>query len=167
MNTRPTTDKVKEAVFSMIGPYMAGGTVLDLYAGTGGLAIEALSRGMDHAVLIDQDRRAIETIRENLARAGFQERAEIYRNDAQRALSAMARRGLRFDLIFLDPPYKLTNMDTLIEQMQEHQMISDAAVVVVEHDAKHTYAEHIGQLSMMRRSEYGEIAVTIYRKQVE
>lgn len=163
MNTRPTTDKVKEAIFSMIGPYFAGGWVLDLYAGTGGLAIEALSRGMDKAVLIDQDRKAVETIRENIARAGLAERAEIYRNDAGKALSVMAKRGLIFDLVFLDPPYKLTNMDLVMLELQEKQMLADGAIIVVEHDAKHTYEPRIGALVCSRRSEYGDTAVSIYR----
>jgi len=165
MNTRPTTDKVKEAIFSMIGPYFAGGMVLDLYAGTGGLAIEALSRGMDKAVLIDQDRKAVETIRDNIERAGFADRAEIYRNDAGKALSVMAKRGLVFDLVFLDPPYKLTNMDLVMFQLQEKQMLADGAIIVVEHDAKITYEPQIGDLIRSRCSEYGDTAVSIYRHQ--
>ena len=162
-NTRPTTDKVKEAIFSMIGPYFAGGTVLDLYAGTGGLAIEALSRGMDKAVLIDQNRKAVETIRDNIERAGFADLAEIYRNDAGKALSVMAKRGLRFDLVFLDPPYRMTNMDLVMLQLQERQMLTDGAIIVVEHDAKITYEPQIGALTRSRYSEYGDTAVSIYR----
>jgi len=163
MNTRPTTDKVKEAIFSIIGPYFDGGIVLDLFAGTGGLAIEALSRGMDRAILIDEDRKAIETIRDNVERVGFQSRVEIYRNDAMRALSAMARRGLRFDLVFLDPPYKMKNMDETMLMMQEAGMLNEDAIVVVEHDAKHVYDGRIGRLVNTRRAEYGNIAVSVYR----
>ena len=88
MGTRPTTDKVKEAIFSMIGPYFDGGTVLDLFAGTGGLAIEALSRGMERAVLVDMDPKSIETIRANLKATKMEGQAEVYRNDAVRALKA-------------------------------------------------------------------------------
>lgn len=165
MGTRPTTDKVKEAIFSMIGPYFEGGMALDLYAGTGGLAIEALSRGMDKAVLIDQDRKAVETIRENIERSGFTARAEVYRNDAMKALSVMAKRGLKFDLVFLDPPYRLTNMDLVMLQLQEKQLLADGAIIVVEHDAKHTYEPQIGALARSRYSEYGDTAVSIYRHQ--
>jgi len=86
MGTRPTTDKVKEAIFSMIGPYFDGGAVLDLFAGTGGLGIEALSRGMDKAVSVDLDYKSVEVVRANLKTAGLAERAEVYKNDAERAL---------------------------------------------------------------------------------
>lgn len=164
VNTRPTSDKVKEAVFSMIGPYFDGGMVLDLYAGTGGLAIEALSRGMERAVLIDQDRKAIETIRDNVKRTGFADRVEIYRNDATRALSALAKRELRFDLVLLDPPYRLTNMDELMLIMQERNLLADEPVIVVEHDVNHTYEDQVGILTCTRRTEYGDSAVSIYRR---
>lgn len=163
--TRPTTDKVKEAVFSMIGPYFDGGTVLDLYAGSGGLAIEALSRGMHRAVLIDHDRRAVDTIRDNLERTGFADRAELYRNDARRALSILAKRGLAFDLVFLDPPYRYTNMDEIMLEMEEKQLLADGARIVIEHDAKHTYEPSIGRSVCVRRAVYGEAAVSIYRVQ--
>lgn len=164
MKTRPTTDKVKEAIFSMIGPYFTGGKVLDLYAGTGGLGIEALSRGMDSAVFIDRDPKAVSTIRGNVKHAGMTEHAEIYRNDAVRALAALAKRGLQFDLVFLDPPYKLTNMDEIILMMEEQQLLQTSAIIVIEHDADYTYDSEIGTFHCTRRAEYGEIAVSVYRR---
>ncbi len=101
--TRPTTDKVKEALFSMIGPYFEGGTALDLFAGSGGLGIEALSRGMDKAVFVDLEPKSIEVIRMNLTATKLENQAAIYRNDAGRALKALAKRSTTFDLVFLDP----------------------------------------------------------------
>lgn len=164
MRTRPTTDKVKEAIFSMIGPYFTGGKVLDLFAGTGGLAIEALSRGMDRAVLIDREPKAVETIRSNVQQAGMSEQVEIYRNDATRALAVMAKRGLKFDLVFLDPPYKLKNMDEIILTMEDQQLLEESAVVIIEHDADCTYDTEIGTFHCTRRAEYGEVAVSVYRR---
>ncbi|SDD96030.1 16S rRNA (guanine(966)-N(2))-methyltransferase RsmD [Paenibacillus sp. UNCCL117] len=162
MGTRPTTDKVKEAVFSMIGPYFDGGAVLDLFAGTGGLSIEALSRGMELAVLTDMDKKAIDTIRLNLQATGFTDRAEVYRNDAQRALKALAKREMKFDLVFLDPPYKLKVIGPLLEEL-EGGMLADGARVVVEHDADDRYEEPVGLLEPVRRSEYGATAITVFR----
>lgn len=98
--TRPTTDKVKEALFSMIGPYFEGGTALDLYAGTGGLGIEALSRGMEAAVFVDMEQKALDTVRANLKAAKVESQAEVYRNDAGRALAALEKRGERLILFF-------------------------------------------------------------------
>lgn len=160
--TRPTTDKVKEAIFSMIGPYFDGGTVLDLFAGTGGLGIEALSRGMEQAVFVDADRRAIETIRQNVRAARMEQRAEIYRNDALQALRALGKRSRHFDLIFLDPPYRMKNVPELLQCMEEHGIARSAATVVVEHDSSLAYPERIGSFVLRKQAKYGETAVSIY-----
>lgn len=163
MNTRPTTDKVKEAIFSMIGPYFDGGWALDLFAGTGGLGIEALSRGMEKAVFVDMDRSSISVIRANVTTAGMAARSEIYTNDAGRAVKALEKRGLRFSAVFLDPPYRLTHMDELILDMDDRGLLDDGAVIVVEHDSAHSYPDFIGRWEQWKRSVYGETAVTLYR----
>lgn len=163
MNTRPTTDKVKEAIFSMIGPYFDGGQVLDLFAGTGGLSIEALSRGMERAVLTDIEKKSIDTIKHNLEVTGLSEQAEIYRNDAVRALKVLKKRGSRFDLVFLDPPYRLKVIRELVEQLDQNDMLNPNAIIVMEHDAGDTYSDPIGRLAWVRRAEYGDTAVTIYK----
>lgn len=162
MGTRPTTDKVKEAIFSMIGPYFDGGAALDLFAGTGGLGIEALSRGMERAVFIDMEPRSIEVVRENLKACGLSERAEVYRNEAGRALKALAKREARFDLVFLDPPYKLKTADKLMEDMHQLGLLERRAVVLVEHGSEHRYPEAFGPFRCRRLAEYGETAVAIY-----
>ncbi|PYI54243.1 16S rRNA (guanine(966)-N(2))-methyltransferase RsmD [Paenibacillus flagellatus] len=163
MGTRPTTDKVKEAIFSMIGPYFDGGTVLDLFAGTGGLGIEALSRGMDRAVFVDADKKSVEVVTANLEATRLSDKAEVYRNDAYRALKALSKRNVRFDLVFLDPPYKMTAIEELIGSMRELDLLAPAAVIVVEHDAANRFAEQIGDATRTRLVEYGETAVSVYR----
>jgi 16S rRNA (guanine966-N2)-methyltransferase len=161
--TRPTTDKVKEAIFSMIGPYFDGGLGLDLFAGTGGLGIEALSRGIDRVIFIDMEKTSIQVVEENLSALGFKEQAEVYRNEAQRALKVLAKRGLKFDLIFLDPPYRMKNADEILLQMQQMEMLQDQAVVLVEHESGYAYVDEIGHFQVRKRSIYGETAITIYR----
>jgi pantetheine-phosphate adenylyltransferase/16S rRNA (guanine(966)-N(2))-methyltransferase RsmD len=104
---RPTSDRVRESVFNALGQFFDGGDVLDLYAGTGALGIEALSRGYERAVFVERDRWALATIRENLLRAGFVERSEIIRDDVGRALDRMLTGGRLFSLIFADPPYRI------------------------------------------------------------
>src|SRR5690606_17308184 len=89
--TRPTTDKVKESIFNMIGPFFDGGTAVDLFAGSGGLGIEALSRGIEHAVFTDKDKKAIDTIQANLQKTKMEDQAQVYRADAERALKAMKK----------------------------------------------------------------------------
>ncbi|MHA6484446.1 16S rRNA (guanine(966)-N(2))-methyltransferase RsmD [Paenibacillus sp. strain BS8-2] len=161
-HTRPTTDKVKEAIFSMIGPYFDGGAALDLFAGTGGLGIEAWSRGMERVIFVDREKLSIDIIRLNIAAAGAEQASEIYRNDAERALKALAKRGLQFDLVFLDPPYKMTTMDTVMEELANKGMLSEDATIVVEHDAEVSYPEEMTSFRQIRQAKYGDIAVSIY-----
>lgn len=99
-STRPTTDKVKEAIFNIIGPYFDGGVGLDLFGGSGGLGIEALSRGIDKMIFVDRDQKAIQTIKGNLETCRLLDQAEVYRNDAVRALKAIVKRDIKFDVIF-------------------------------------------------------------------
>src|SRR6478735_8296200 len=123
-STRPTTDKVKEAIFNMIGPFFEGGTALDLFGGSGGLGIEALSRGIDKVIFVDRDQKAIQTIKGNLETCQFVEHAEVYRNEAFRALKAIVKRDIQFDLILLDPPYKQQKLIELIEEINKHQLLT-------------------------------------------
>jgi pantetheine-phosphate adenylyltransferase/16S rRNA (guanine(966)-N(2))-methyltransferase RsmD len=104
---RPTSDRVRESIFNSLGQYFEGGVVLDLYAGTGALGVEALSRGCERAVFVERDGRALAAIKENLRRAGFEGRAEIIRRDVGRALDLMLTDGRVFNLIFADPPYRI------------------------------------------------------------
>lgn len=160
--TRPTTDKVKEAVFSMIGPYFEGGNVLDLFAGSGGLGIEALSRGMDKGIFIDLEPKSIEVIRANLKATKLESKAEVYRNEAGRALKLLAKRAYKFDVVFLDPPYRMKNADELMLAMQENDMLSEDAIVVVEYDAGHEYEENFGHFDQTRKTTYGDTAISVY-----
>src|SRR5699024_1644200 len=118
--TRPTVDKVKEALFSMIGPYFDGGVALDLYAGTAGLGIEALSRGMEKAIFVDIDKYAIEIIKKNLAKTELLDQAEVYKNEATRALKALKKREIAFDLVFLDPPYTHMELAEEVSLLEEY-----------------------------------------------
>jgi len=161
-NTRPTSDRVKEAMFSMIGPYIDGGEALDLFAGTGALGIEALSRGADRAIFVDAERASVEVVRANLRNTGLSERAEVHRGDAERALGILARRGLAFDLVFLDPPYRMRNMDEIMRRMQELGLLKGGCRIVVEHAAEQDYPGRIGGLNRTKRAEYGDTAVSIY-----
>lgn len=162
--TRPTTDKVKEAIFSMIGPYFDGGAVLDLFAGTGALGIEALSRGAERAVFVDIEPQSIQVIKANLQAAKLESQAEVYRNEASHAVKALLRRGLKFDYVFLDPPYRMKQMDELLEAMQgqDSGLIRSGGTVVLEHDADTAFPDEIGMLRCRRRANYGDTAVSVY-----
>lgn len=161
-NTRPTTDKVKEAIFNMIGPYFDGGWVLDLFAGTGSLGIEALSRGAERAVFIDLNNRAVQVIKENIARLQLEPRTEVYRNEAARALKTLAKREVRFDLVFLDPPYAEQNIAVDLEAMQAYGLLNPGAWIVCETDASVTLPDRVGECQKNREAVYGDTRITLY-----
>ncbi|WEK56240.1 MAG: 16S rRNA (guanine(966)-N(2))-methyltransferase RsmD [Candidatus Cohnella colombiensis] len=162
-NTRPTTDKVKESLFSIIGPYFEEDRVLDLFAGTGGLGIEALSRGAASAVFIDSSSQSIEIVKRNLESTKLIARAEVYRNDAHRALKLLERKGEAFDLLFLDPPYAMKDCNELLLDAASRGLVADRAIAVIEHHPEVEYSEKIGAFERTRYVVYGDIALSIYR----
>jgi 16S rRNA (guanine(966)-N(2))-methyltransferase RsmD len=160
--TRPTTDKVKEALFSIIGPYFDGGIALDLFAGTGGLGIEALSRGMDRAIFVDLEPSSIEVVRDNIRTCRLQEQTEVYRNDAARALKALGKRGIRPDIIFMDPPYRLDIVGNLSQLMCELSLPAPNAILVAEQPVSRELPDRLGGFQCRKRAEYGDTAIHIY-----
>ncbi len=160
--TRPTSDKVKEAIFSIIGPFFDGEAVLDLFAGTGGLGIEAWSRGAGRVIFVDQEKQSIDTIKLNLKTVKMEADAEIYRNDAVRAVKALGKRGLKLGIVFLDPPYKMKNIIEIMELLAMQDMLEQGAIIVAEHDAQVVYPVEHELFEWKRAAVYGEAAVTIY-----
>ncbi|SFI60290.1 MULTISPECIES: 16S rRNA (guanine(966)-N(2))-methyltransferase RsmD [unclassified Bacillus (in: firmicutes)] len=165
--TRPTTDKVKEAIFNIIGPYFDGGLALDLFGGSGGLGIEALSRGIDKAIFVDRDGKAIKVIHQNLESCKLEAQAEVYRNDAERAVKALMKRKLLFDLVLLDPPYKDQKIVSLISIMDQHGLLKEDGIVMAEHGVDVELPETIGRLVKVRAENYGIIAISIYKYEGE
>lgn len=162
-STRPTTDKVKEAIFNIIGPYFEDGLCLDLYAGSGGLGIEALSRGMEYAIFVDKDSKAVQTIRANIEQCSAEEQCEVYRNDALRALKALRKREMAFDCIFLDPPYKKQQLVLLLETIDSFRLLKEDGIIVCEHSFDVSLPNEIGRLSRFRNETYGIITISIYK----
>lgn len=161
-NTRPTTDKVKGAMFNMIGPYFDGGNALDLFSGSGSLGIEAVSRGMDQAVLVEKNFRAMEIIRENVAMTKNEEAFQLMKMTANQAIQQLADRGLQFDLVLLDPPYAKQEIVKQIEMLLSNGLLAKDVTVVCETDKEVVLPEMIGQLKERKRHDYGITAVTIY-----
>jgi len=129
---RPTSDRVRESLFNVLGQYFDGGEVLDLYAGTGALGMEALSRGMERAVFVERDGKAVATIRENLRRTGLGGRAEVVRGDVRRVLDRWDRRARPFNLIFLDPPYRIAAAEVEGVLARLNALLAPGGRVVIE-----------------------------------
>ncbi|EUJ29280.1 Ribosomal RNA small subunit methyltransferase D [Listeria grayi] len=161
-DTRPTTDKIKESLFSIIGPYFDGEKVLDLFAGSGGLGIEALSRGAGEAVFIDQAIGAVKTIQTNLKSVRLDKQASVYRNDWQRALRLLHQSEKQFDLVFLDPPYKLHALEKIIRTLEEQALLADGAVIVAEHEKAEMLPDQIASCGLIREVAYGITILSIY-----
>jgi 16S rRNA (guanine966-N2)-methyltransferase len=165
LNTRPTTDKIKESIFNMIGPFFDGGTGLDLYGGSGGLGLEALSRGMDHFIFIDKDPKAIHTIKENIKQCNYEAKTEVFRNDAKRALKALHKREAQFDMVFLDPPYAKQMLISDMEQIDKLELLALDGSIVAEHGTDVSLAEEIGRFQLVRQETYGKTTtISIYRR---
>lgn len=161
--TRPTTDKVKESIFNIIGPFFEGGICLDLFAGSGALGIEALSRGMDYAIFIDKNFQAIKTINKNIEALGLEEKSEIYRTDALRALRVLQKRDMRMDYIFIDPPYNQQNIEVLLIQIVEKQLLNPQGIIVCEHSSDLQLPNSIGNIQVVKNGVYGITGITIYQ----
>ena len=157
--TRPTSDKVRGAIFNMIGPYFEGGRVLDLYAGSGGLSIEAVSRGMSSAVLVERDRKAQTIVAENIQMTKEVGKFQLLKMDAERALEQVS---VEFDLIFLDPPYAKEQVVADIEKMAERELFSENIMVVCETDKAVELPEEIACLGIWKEKIYGISKVTVY-----
>jgi 16S rRNA (guanine966-N2)-methyltransferase len=156
--TRPTLDRVREALFSMLGP-LEDLSVLDLYAGSGALGIEALSRGAAGAVFVDSDSAAVRAIRENLERTS-PERARVVRADALAFLRSAARSGERWDLAFSDPPYRLAaRLGEPLSRMLEPVLTPGARVV-----CESSYRQPLElDLPLDRERRYGDTRIAVYR----
>ena len=143
----------------MIGPYFEGGRVLDLYAGSGGLSIEAVSRGMSSAVLVERERKAQAIVAENIQMTKEVGKFELLKMDAERALEQVSG---EFDLIFLDPPYAKEQIVADIEKMAERALFSEDVMVVCETDKAVELPEEIACLGIWKEKIYGISKVTVY-----
>lgn len=162
--TRPTADKIKEAVFSGIGPYFEGGVMLDAYAGSGNISFEALSRGIRESYLCDISAKAIAAIKKNAAALQVEERCHIYRRDVFRMLEGFTQEGVCFDLVYLDPPYRQQRCDELLKQLQDRGLLQPGAWVVVESRKEDQFAPSYGKLYKEKERVYGITRITCYRQ---
>jgi 16S rRNA (guanine(966)-N(2))-methyltransferase RsmD len=159
-DTRPTSDKVREAVFNVLGQFFDGGAVLDLYAGTGALALEALSRGCDRAVCVESDRRAADVIARNAEGCGFADRVEVLRMPVERAAKLLLPGS--FTLAFVDPPYAL-GPDSALEMLE--RLLAPGGAAVAEHDLRRPPADRHGALALIDRRKFGSTGISIYRRE--
>jgi 16S rRNA (guanine966-N2)-methyltransferase len=159
---RPTSDKVREAIFSILGPAVAEARVLDLFAGTGALSLEALSRGAADAVLVEEKPAALSVLRQNLEALGIQGRTRVLPLPVSGALRKLAAQGTQFNLIFLDPPYGRGLALNTLEILQDSSLLQPEARVVAEHSHREVLPEQVGRLMLHQCRRYGDTQVAFY-----
>lgn len=166
MNTRPTSDKVKEAMFHRIGPYFDGGVGLDLYAGSGSLGIEALSRGFSSFVFVDNNRRACQTIHSNLKMLNMLSHSVVLQMEAKRALFWFGSKRQSFDLICMDPPYDDPNfnIERMLRKIGDDELLNEDGLIYWEHRSTLKVPLHVSSLFHEKTYEYGDTSVSLYRK---
>lgn len=162
--TRPTADRVKEALFSMIQFDIPATHVLDLFGGTGQLGIEALSRGASSAVFVDEREDACRLIRENVSRTGFMKEAKVVRSDYQAFLRKCTQ---KFDIIFLDPPYAEVFLENALKMIAEIDILRYGGIIVTERPLGKELSWEHPTLSRSRDYKYGKTLLTLYRKDRE
>jgi 16S rRNA (guanine(966)-N(2))-methyltransferase RsmD len=155
--TRPTSDKVREAIFAILGPTVEDRRAVDLFAGTGAMGIEALSRGASYCVFVERHAPACAVIRANLAHTRLTEEGKLLCMPVERALAILDE---PFGLVILDPPYQYSNLHGIMAMLGEARVIEDDSVVVFEHSPRFTPAERYGRLARQRLKVYGDTAVS-------
>src|SRR5262245_6605663 len=155
---RPSADRVRESLFARLGS-LADALVLDLYAGSGALGIEALSRGALRAVFVERAPRSLAALRANLESLGLEGRAEVLAGDAVRAVRRLARRGVRFHLVLLDPPYASDEVARALVALRDTGILAQGATLVIESGRRHPLPE-VGGFATRDRRRYGETLIT-------
>ncbi|MCF0123973.1 MAG: 16S rRNA (guanine(966)-N(2))-methyltransferase RsmD [Ruminiclostridium sp.] len=164
METRPTTDRVKEAIFSSIQFEIEGRRVLDLFGGTGQMGIEALSRGAAHCTFLDLRKEAVGIIRENLAITELADRAQVIQGDYQAFLSRCRE---KFDLIFLDPPYGTGMLENALETITTIDIVSEHGIIVCENGSGTAWPSLSEPYRMQKEYRYGKIRTALYRRSAD
>jgi 16S rRNA (guanine(966)-N(2))-methyltransferase RsmD len=162
--TRPTGARVRQTLFDILAPVIPGCRFLDAFAGSGGVGLEALSRGAATVVLIDRSAAAVNAALANaraLAQAGGE--VQVFRQDARTALAALADQGRQFDVVYLDPPYESDLYEPLVEEAGE-RLLAEGGVVVAEHFHKRALPETIGALTRTRHKRVGDHCLSFYRR---
>lgn len=160
MRTRPTANRVRESVFNILAAEVKGMKVLDLFAGTGVLGLEALSRGAKYAVLVDYHRQALSVIRRNIASCGLDDAARVLRCDLRRDVNWQSAFGEGFQLVFMDPPYNRGFVNSTLACLHTSQLLEKDAIVTVEHSPQEPIGDDVSPFVLKDQRKYGKTLVS-------
>ena len=161
-NVRPTSSKIREAVFNILGPYIKGAEFLDLFSGTGIMGCEALSRGALYVCFVEKNRLNAREIKERLEVLGFNDQAHCYIQSVFPFIEEAQQRGQEFDIIFMDPPYHSKELDRAITLIDREGILKKGGILMYEHFHKKNVPEKLTHLSLIKQKRYGDTMLTIY-----
>lgn len=162
MNTRPTSDKIKESIFNILPPDFDEKRILDLFAGTGNMGIEALSRGAMTAVFVENDRTALLVLEKNIRNCRFFHKSQIVGSTVAKGIRILEKRGDKFNFIFLDPPYGRSIVGDTLERVSRSDILGDNTLVVAEHSFGETVEDVVGSLTITDQRRYGKTLVSFF-----
>lgn len=163
--TRPTLDRVKEALFSILLPYLHDANVLDLFSGTGNLGIEALSRGAKYTHFNDINHDAIKVIYSNVQLTNYQDCAKITKKDYEKCIKSLNEENVKFDIVFLDPPYEAKVEEKCLELLSKSNIIHNDTVIILESDKDKKFNECVDGLYLTDKRTYGRVMLRTYKKE--
>ncbi len=159
---RPTSDRVKEAVFNILGSKVLDSLFLDLFAGTGSMGIEALSRGASRAVFVDNNNSSLKIIRENLEMTKLLNKSEIINDSCLNCVNKLKHKYEKFDIIYMDPPYNMENIIQLLEIVINQGLLDREGVLLLEHSKNKQFDERVNDLIKVKQKRYGDTCISFY-----
>lgn len=161
---RPTSSKVRESVFNILQTEINNALFLDLYAGTGAVGLEALSRGAEKVSFVENNQVRAKAIMDYIHKLGLDDRASVYQEEAEAFLKRAMRTGLKFDIIFADPPYRSGEIEKVLPNIGDYNILKEAGCIIVEHSSKLALTENMHNIKMVKDYKYGDTMLTLYRK---
>lgn len=162
-DVRPTTDRVKESLFNIINSYVLDSNVLDLFAGTGSLGIECLSRGANKCVFVDKSKESMAIVKSNIKKARVENESITLNTDFKNAIVSLGKKSEKFNIIFMDPPYYKNMFIDALSAVDENNLLEEDGIIVVEHDTVDSFPENVGRLYKNRDKKYGNTTLTFYK----
>jgi len=162
---RPTSSKVRESIFNILQTEIDNALFLDLYAGTGAVGLEALSRGAEKVFFVENNQIRSKSIMDYIHKLGLDDRASVYQEEAEAFLKRAMRTGLKFDIIFADPPYRSGEIEKVLPNIGDYNILKEEGCIIVEHSSKLALAENMHNIKVVKNYKYGDTMLTLYRKE--
>lgn len=164
LNTRPMTSRMKESIFNTIGPYFEEDVVLDLFGGSGALSLEALSRGASFAYINEKAYDALKVIKKNVESLGVQNKTKVMNLDYKVALKSLTNDNIKFDIIFLDPPYRMNIVKEIVDYISSNDMLKEKAIIICQYVSGNYQPQETETLKIIKNFSYASSEVCIYQK---